>query len=229
MYFLRLDPFTAAPSQPEQGGRIGNMFRRVSPRLFQSESMQRCQLNECQGACCRLGVWVDEKEVEDILEHQALIQPHLPAARRDPANWFEPEGEPDEHSRSGRVIHTRLWPLQPPATAVACVFLRPDYKCALQVAAQSDGQHPWRFKPFYCILHPLDLDEQGRITLDETKALLSEPASCLRPADRPTPLAEIFEPELRYLLGEEGYQRLRQSGMEITKTPPQTRRGQNLL
>jgi hypothetical protein len=65
--------------------------------------------------------------------------------------------------------------------------------------------HPWQFKPYYCILHPLDLDEQGRITLDETKLLLDEAGSCLRPAENPIPLVETFGPELRYLLGEKAY------------------------
>ena len=63
--------------------------------------------------------------------------------------------------------------------------------------------HPWRFKPFYCILHPLDLDEEGRITLDDTQLMLAEPGSCLRPADQPIPLVETFEPELRYLLAKQ--------------------------
>jgi hypothetical protein len=57
-------------------------------------------------------------------------------------------------------------------------------------------------------LHPLDLDEQGRITLDVTEELLCEPGSCLRPADSAVSLLETFEPELRYLMGEEKYQEL---------------------
>jgi hypothetical protein len=83
----------------------------------------------------------------------------------------------------------------------ACIFMREDYECALQTAGVKAGFHPWRFKPFYCILHPLDLDEHGRITLDETHLLLAEPASCLRPAEKPIPLKETFSEELNYLLG----------------------------
>ena len=63
-------------------------------------------------------------------------------------------------------------------------------------------------KPFYCILHPLDLDDTGRITLDETRLLAEEEASCLVPIDQLIPLMETFEPELRYFLGEEEYLRL---------------------
>jgi len=91
----------------------------------------------------------------------------------------------------------------------ACIFLRNDHMFALQVAAAANNLHPWRFKPFYCILHPLDLDEQGRITLDETELMLSEPGSCLRASVRPIPLLETFEPELRYLLGEKAFLQLK--------------------
>ena len=49
----------------------------------------------------------------------------------------------------------------------------------------------------------------GRITLDETELLLDEPGSCLRPSPTPIPLADTFEPELRYFLGDEGYENLR--------------------
>jgi hypothetical protein len=90
----------------------------------------------------------------------------------------------------------------------ACAFLREDHKCALQAAAQAAGLDPWGWKPFYCILHPLYLDDEGRISLDETDSLLDEPGSCLRPASQPIPLVVTFEEELRYLLGDEVYQAL---------------------
>ena len=83
--------------------------------------------------------------------------------------------------------------------------MRSDNKCALQVAAIVANQHPWRFKPFYCILQPLELDEQGCITLDANDQLLSESGSCLRAANHPIPLIETFSEELRYLLGEKAY------------------------
>jgi hypothetical protein len=97
----------------------------------------------------------------------------------------------------------------------ACVFLRSDHKCALQVASQASGHHPWHWKPFYCILHPLDLDEEGRITLDETDLMLDEPGSCLRPATENIPLLVTFEEELRYFLGDEEYEKLINSSCEL--------------
>lgn len=173
----------------------------LNPRLLRAEPMQRCRLHECRGACCLHGVWVDLAEQADLLAHAELIAPHLPPALRDPAAWFSGPPEADEFSPSGQVVHTTVLPDSAHYGGTACIFLREDYKCALQVAGECAGFHPWRFKPFYCVLHPLDLDEEGRITLDETPALLSEEGSCLRPAAENIPLTETFAPELEYLLG----------------------------
>lgn len=178
---------------------------RINPRMFKSEPIQRCVLSQCNGACCIFGVWVDKKEKEDILIHAALIAPSMPEELRNPADWFADYEDEDEHSPSGIVVHTAVETRPDHYGGTACIFCRKDAKCALQVAAVAAGLHPWRFKPFYCILHPLDLDEKGRITLDETSAVMEEAGSCLVPADHEIPLIETFEPELRYLLGDKAY------------------------
>ena len=167
--------------------------------------MRRCRLDECQAACCLHGAWVDRVEIKDILSHESLIAPHMPSEAADPADWFDQRREPDQYAISGEVGHTMVLPDPDHYGETACIFLRRDYKCALQTAATEAHLHPWRFKPFYCILHPLDLDDQGRITLDDTDLMLSEPGSCLWPASHPLPLIETFAEELRYLLGEKGY------------------------
>jgi hypothetical protein len=185
---------------------IAPMKREINPRLLRSEPIRRCCLDECRAACCLYGVWLDQAEWNDIRENAALIIPHMPSGWDDPDCWLDGREEADEFVPTGRVVHSRVLPDPDHYGGSACVFLREDHKCALQVAGQTAGMHPWRFKPFYCVLHPLDLDEQGRITLDETEALLTEPGSCLRPAGGTIPLLKTFEPELRYLLGDEQYQ-----------------------
>ena len=185
------------------------MNHRINPRMLQSETLRRCRLDECQAACCLHGAWIDRVEIKDILNHADLIAPHMPAGAADPTDWFDGRRETDPYALSGEVGHTTVLPALDHYGGTACVFLRPDHKCALQTAADGAGLHPWRFKPFYCILHPLDLDEQGRITLDETEHILAEPGSCLRLAIHPIPLIEIFAPELRYLLGEKAYRQLK--------------------
>lgn len=181
------------------------MLKRVNPRLLRSERLRRCKLGECRAACCLNGVWIDRNEAEDLRKNARLILPYLSPEWQDPGCWFEEDCEPDEHALSGAVIRSRVVEAPAHYGGRACVFLRPDFKCALQVAGEAAGFHPWRFKPFYCILHPLDLDEQGRITLDSVRELIHEAGSCLRPAREATPLVVTFEEELRYLLGDRQY------------------------
>ena len=181
------------------------MVDRVNPRLLKSEPLQRCILGECKAACCLHGVWIDRTEQQDILAHSDLIRPHVSPEWQEPVLWFDGREEADEHTASGMVVHSQVVEMPEHYGGTACVFLRADHKCALQVAAVENGLHPWRFKPFYCILHPLDLDEAGRITLDETDEFLDEPGGCLRSAVECIPLVKTFEPELRYFLGDKGY------------------------
>lgn len=187
---------------------------RVNARLLEAAPMQRCKLEGCHGACCVFGVWTDEREMEDILAHADLIRPHMPEGAEASENWFAAYEDHDEFSPSKLVVHTAVETKPEHYGGTACIFWRSDAKCALQVAAVANGMHPWRFKPYYCILHPLDLDDDGCITLDETETLLTETGSCLRPADKPIPLIETFEEELRYLLGDKSYERLKREAQE---------------
>jgi hypothetical protein len=182
--------------------------REINPRMLLSEPMVRCKLHECQAACCLYGVWIDSLEAGKLIENASLIQPEMPEDRQDPAGWFDGREDVDEFCPSGRVIHSRVVDSAKHYGGLACVFLRDDHKCAIQTAAQKAGLDPWALKPFYCVLHPLDLDEKGRITLDDTGLLLDEPGSCLRPSPVPVPLLVTFEPELRYFLGDPKYEEL---------------------
>lgn len=176
------------------------LSRYLSPRLEAAEPVRRCRLEECRAACCLFGAWVDLAEVNEILAHQKLILPYLNAHKADPLLWFDDRQEPDEAALSGFVRHTLVLSAPEHYGGTACVFLRRDNKCAVQVAAEESGLHPWRFKPFYCILHPLELDAKGQITLDETDDLLAEPGSCLRSSPHQSVLRDVFSAEIDYLL-----------------------------
>jgi hypothetical protein len=188
----------------------------INPRLLNSEPLCRCQLDECRAACCLYGVWVGKDEVDQIITSAVTIMPYLPTERRDPEIWFTGSLETDPNVPGGAVIHSRVLDDANHYGNSACIFMRPDWRCALQVAAQEDGLHPWHWKPMYCILHPLDLDDKGRITLDEAALLAGEPASCLRPIQDRQPLLLTFEPELRYFLGDAAYEALLPSSTEET-------------
>lgn len=180
----------------------------INPRLFQNEPVRRCTLDECHAACCLHGVWLDILEAEELLRNAHLIIPHMPDDAKDPVDWFEDRFDSDIHLTSGRVVHSVVRDDPRHYGGTACVFLRDDWKCALQTAADEAGLHTWHFKPFYCILHPLDFDSQGCITLDETKIMLQEEGSCLRPSGQLNSLIKVFQPELEYLLGTKEFRKL---------------------
>ena len=187
----------------------------INPRLLKSEPLCRCKLDQCRAACCLYGVWVGLLEVDQIMASATTIMPHLPPEVRDSALWFTGPPESDPYVPGGRIIHSQVVNDPNHYGETACIFMRSDWRCALQVAAQEAGLHPWRWKPMFCILHPLDLDDNGHITLDETSLLAGEPASCLRPAQDHQPLLVTFEPELRYFLGDSAYETLLQQSRVI--------------
>jgi hypothetical protein len=178
----------------------------ISPRMFIPEKLQRCKLHECHGACCAFGVWIDLLEKQNIDENAELVQSCMDPTKYDRGDWFLGEIEMDSFTLSGKVIHTRLVRRNRPFKRQTCIFLRTDHKCALQVASEKLGRHPWFLKPFYCVLHPIDLNDNGQVTLDHTKILLEEEKSCLRYSEQLNAPIDIFEDELRYLLGDSTFQ-----------------------
>jgi len=179
----------------------------LSPRMYKPEKLQRCILHDCCGACCEYGVWIDLLEKEKIYENAEEIQACMDPTKYDLADWFLSEIEEDSFTLSGKVLHTRLVSRDHPFKRQTCIFLRMDHKCALQVASEKLGKHPWFLKPFYCVLHPLDLNDNGQVTLDQTKIIVEEVKSCLRYSEMLHAPIEIFEDELRFLLGDSIYEK----------------------
>ena len=173
----------------------------VSERLDSIEALARCAWPACGGACCVHGVWLDPLEVQDLRAHADLVAAAMPAGRNDPAQWFSSTREIEPGMPSGEVVAARVVPNPSHYGGQACIFLRHDAKCALQVAGEAAGLHPWRYKPFHCILHPLTFDGAGRITLAATEELLDEFASCLRRSEKARPLRTLFALELEHMQG----------------------------
>lgn len=188
---------------------------RIDAGLLERRALRRCRTEECQSHCCTGGVYISTRQADDIRAHAHLIQPHLPKARRDPALWFDGEVEPDEdHPEGGFVTGTRVVDDPTHPVGQGCIFLRPDRRCALQAAGLAIGEHPWRFKPFYCALHPLVYVDK-RLVLSEDSEMYLEGGSCSRPHEAaPIPLYKLFDMELKLVLGEEGYAELEQLAAE---------------
>lgn len=178
----------------------------LNERMYLSESLKRCDLQLCKAACCLYGTWIGLEEKEKILAHKDSIREYMEEANQDWKTWFQDTSEPDPVFTRGYAVHTTVNVSEQHYGNSACVFLRKDNKCALQVTSIKLGEHPWLLKPFYCILHPLDLDEAGKITLDRAGVLLEEEGSCLVYSSKPIPLLKTFEKELTFLLGRDNYQ-----------------------
>ena len=63
--------------------------KRLSPRMQESEKVQRCDFPNCKAACCVYGSWVDKGHVAEILEKAKMILPHMPEEHQNPELWFD--------------------------------------------------------------------------------------------------------------------------------------------
>jgi hypothetical protein len=183
--------------------------RAVHPDLLEARPLSRCNLAECQSYCCNGGVWIHTSQVDDILAHQDLIIPHLPPDRRDPTQWFDGVIEPDiDYPEAGDCMSTMVVPDPTHPAGQTCIFLTPDQRlCALQKAGIEAGEHPWRYKPFYCALHPLGLG-LNVLELEEESEIYKEGGNCSRPSGELIPLYQLFDVETKLVLGEDGYAEL---------------------
>ena len=170
----------------------------LSGCLFRTTRLQRCRLGECHAACCLHGVWVDPLEKEDVLRNAGAILPHLPETRRNPEEWFGAKSEKDSSFPSGCVVSSAVIANPAHYGGTECVFLRPDGLCALQVAAEAVGEHPWRWKPFHCIIHPITT-EDGEFTIASDEELLAEEGGCFRAAAEESRMSDWLSEEIDFL------------------------------
>ncbi|NTU65085.1 MAG: DUF3109 family protein [Chloroflexi bacterium] len=184
---------------------IINGFK-IHPELLEEAYAERCVLNECLGACCTGGAWLDVAQLKTIVPHVEAIKLNLPADRRDPNAWFSAP-ESDEDSPAGVIVGTNVVgdPRRPDKTC--CVFLRPDRLCALQVTSDQIGLEYPGLKPLFCALYPLQI-HGDEIVIDHDTLQKLGGATCRRACARRQPLYRIFKEELLLLLAEEGYREL---------------------
>ena len=171
--------------------------------LFRATRLRRCRLDECRGACCLHGVWVDPLERDDILRYAAAILSFLPEGRQDPAAWFLETREEEKSFPSGYVVPSAVRPNPAHYGGTECIFLRPDSLCALQAAAAAAGEHPWRWKPFHCIIHPI-ATEGGALTLASDEELLAEAGGCFRAAAGESRMDVWLSEEIEFLRAQAG-------------------------
>ena len=164
----------------------------VDPHLLDPGPAGRCNPAECQARCCVGGASVRVPEAAAIRANAALVVPHLPPERRDPARWFDDEDAPgiDEDLPGGApLVSTAVHPDATHPAGRSCVFLRPDRWCALQVTSSATGG-ALTLKPFYCALHPL-VFERSRLILDEASPTVRGGGGCRQDAGE-APRRPIF-------------------------------------
>lgn len=174
----------------------------VNEQLFQRGFAPGCSMMQCDGSCCKGGVYADVSERDNILAHADLIKASMePWQEHDSSRWFDAEEETDLDFPSGRAIGTQV-------RESGCVFLNGNGHCVLQIAAVSSGQSKYALKPFYCFGYPITI-ENGDLCLDELEyAKRSQCCSSVGQSKGTLTPIEVCDEELRFMLGEEGMEEL---------------------
>ena len=166
---------------------------KIDPQIFTFDFSCRCT-----GECCYYGVYTDLKEHNLILSIKEKIFPLMDESQtKDISKWFEPQ-EKDEDFESGIAVGTELYNKK-------CVFLDKEGLCSLQKLAIHEGEHKWKYKPLYCILYPLTIDE-GALIIDEDH--MNRLKTCNKAPTENTTIFEACREELMHLFGEKGFAEL---------------------
>jgi hypothetical protein len=130
---------------------------------------------DCGGACCRRGVQMFEGSAARIVAFVESHPAHFELLRRVEAPLFKTEAAEGIYAFSTEIVtpdgpgKTGVYHAERAGLTVSdeqrsqgcCVFLYPDGRCSLQVAATALGYHKWAFKPPSCWLFPLRVDFAG--------------------------------------------------------------------
>ena len=172
--------------------KINGLF--IDPQIFTYKFM--CN---CLGECCYYGVFTDYKEYQTILSIKEKIILNMDETQStDVTKWFEPEEE-DEDFESGIAVGTEI-------INGKCTFLDKNGLCTLQKIAMQEGKYKWEYKPLYCILFPFTTYE-GALTIDDEH--IDRLPSCNVDPKTELTMFEACEEELKYFLGEEGFEELK--------------------
>jgi Fe-S-cluster containining protein len=166
---------------------------KIDPRIF--TFIFGCN---CTGECCHYGVYTDLKEHQHILQIKDKIIPLMDDTQpKDISLWFE-EPEKDESFESGIAVGTELYNDK-------CVFLDGKGLCTLQKLAMIENVDKWNYKPLYCILFPLTIDEQT-LTIDDGH--IERLKTCNNNRINGTSIYDSCKDELLHLFGEDGLQEI---------------------
>jgi Fe-S-cluster containining protein len=178
---------------------------KIDPLIFTFPFVPGCNIGLCSGECCWYGVYVDLKEMENILANKEIIKQYMDETQtKDESKWFEGIEE-DSDFESGYCAGTNLHNNK-------CVFLDKNGYCSLQKAAMDRGEFMWKYKPMYCVIFPLTI-YNGTLTVDNEH--IARLHYCSKARHQTSTVFDATKNELIYLLGEDGYNELLEYRNEI--------------
>ena len=173
---------------------------RIDPILFQKGFSKGCGPYQCETTCCSSGVYLDPKDRDTIIAHTEEVKQQMDDTQTtNESVWFDNTEEKDVDFPSGISVSTNTHNNK-------CVFLRRDGRCSVQLVSAEKYNDPWKIKPFYCVAFPIVL-ENGLITYDDYQDGNTKCCSIVHTNEET--LIDSCKAELVYVLGEEGYQKLK--------------------
>ncbi len=168
---------------------------RLSPEFFtKTRWVNRCR-EACANLCCDEGVYLTLYDAQNVIQHAEEIQPYL----------VEPYDFSQWDISHPAFISTPV--LNEGAPHQHCWFFTRGQRCALHSLALEKNLPVRSIKPFFCLLFPLtlvDIDVNVTELAVDTKAY----ETCLVEGIEQTYLYQQFEPDLRRVLGDAGYEEL---------------------
>lgn len=176
----------------------------IDPEIFKL-GFEKSTPVDCQGLCCKSGVWLSLDEKKIILENKDIIKKFMDHTQtQDETHWFENNIQEDQDFPGGLCDSTTVYNDK-------CIFLNQENKCILQIAAIESGFDKFKFKPYFCITYPVVICENV-ITYDD---YLLDVAPCCTAKKNDNPnFIEQCRTEFLHILGKDGYIKL----SEITKS-----------
>ena len=154
---------------------LGLNVSTVEPRVARAVYAAGASVRNCDATCCLGGTTVSVDEQDKVLRHRGIVAEAMTSRARDnPDRWFGTRTARDSDFTAGRTANTRV-------LDGACVFLREDRLCALQVAGQRRLGSAYSLKPATCLLWPLCVQD-GRLEIGH--AWFTRRTRCCAPVRR---------------------------------------------
>lgn len=181
---------------------------KIDPIIFTQGFVPHCDIPICSGQCCDWGVYMDSEFKNVILNHKDKIIDVMDANQiKDPEKWFEKEIEDDHDFPSGKAVGTEVYKTK--FGHEQCVFKGINNFCSLQVAAVKHGKHKWDIKPKYCVMYPLTIIDNV-LTYDDEHSQKLNYCGAHKVENFVHTVFEAMTEEIIYILGEEGYNYLKE-------------------